>query len=64
MPEAKALSKAFAGAGAVEWLMAYRPDATADYVGLQRITGTLAGTLSVQSGATLGGSGISQAVPR
>jgi len=24
-------------------LMAYRPDATADYVGLQRITGTLAG---------------------
>ncbi len=32
-----------AGAGTVEWLMAYRPDATADYVGLQRITGTLAG---------------------
>jgi Protein of unknown function (DUF3224) len=31
------------GAGAVEWLMAYRPDATADYVGLQRITGTLGG---------------------
>jgi hypothetical protein len=32
-----------AGAGAVEWLMAYRPDATADFVGLQRITGTLGG---------------------
>jgi Protein of unknown function (DUF3224) len=32
-----------AGDGAVEWLMAYRPDATADYVGLQRITGTLGG---------------------
>jgi hypothetical protein len=32
-----------AGDGAVEWLMAYRPDETADYVGLQRITGTLGG---------------------
>jgi hypothetical protein len=32
-----------AGDGAVVWLMAYRPDATADYVGLQRITGTLGG---------------------
>jgi hypothetical protein len=32
-----------AGAGAVEWLMAYRPDATADFVGLQRITGTVGG---------------------
>ena len=32
-----------AGDGAVEWLMAYRPDETADYVGLQRITGMLGG---------------------
>jgi Protein of unknown function (DUF3224) len=32
-----------AGAGTVEWLMAYRPDGTADFVGLQHIVGTLAG---------------------
>jgi hypothetical protein len=31
------------GAGTVEWLMAYRPDGTADFVGLQLITGTLGG---------------------
>jgi hypothetical protein len=29
------------GEGAVEWLMCYRPDQTADFVGLQRITGQL-----------------------
>jgi Protein of unknown function (DUF3224) len=27
------------GDGAVEWLMCYRPDETADFVGLQRVTG-------------------------
>ena len=27
------------GEGAVEWLMCYRPDQTADFVGLQRIVG-------------------------
>jgi hypothetical protein len=27
------------GEGAVEWLMCYRPDQTADFVGLQRIDG-------------------------
>jgi Protein of unknown function (DUF3224) len=27
------------GEGSVEWLMCYRPDQTADFVGLQRITG-------------------------
>ena len=29
------------GEGAVEWLMCYRPDETADFVGLQRIVGRL-----------------------
>jgi hypothetical protein len=31
------------GEGAVEWLMCYRPDQTADFVGLQRIVGTIGG---------------------
>lgn len=31
------------GEGAVEWLMCYRPDRTADFVGLQRIAGRMAG---------------------
>jgi Protein of unknown function (DUF3224) len=29
------------GEGSVEWLMCYRPDKTADFVGLQRIDGRL-----------------------
>jgi hypothetical protein len=29
------------GEGSVEWLMCYRPDGTADWVGMQRIVGTL-----------------------
>jgi hypothetical protein len=29
------------GDGAAQWLMAYRPDGTAHFVGLQRITGTI-----------------------
>jgi hypothetical protein len=29
------------GEGSVEWLMCYRPDATADFVGLQRIVGRI-----------------------
>jgi hypothetical protein len=29
------------GEGAVEWLMCYRPDKTADFVGLQRIVGRI-----------------------
>ena len=32
-----------AGESTVEWLMCYRPDQTADFVGLQRIVGTLGG---------------------
>ncbi len=31
------------GDGAVHWLMLYRPDKTATFVGLQRLTGTVAG---------------------
>lgn len=31
------------GDGAVHWLMLYRPDKTARFVGLQRITGTVGG---------------------
>lgn len=31
------------GTGAVDWLMCYRPDKTADFVGVQRIRGTLDG---------------------
>ena len=32
-----------AGDGAVHWLMAFRPDGTARFVGLQRFSGTLLG---------------------
>lgn len=31
------------GDGAVTWLMSYRPDGTAHYIGLQRISGSVAG---------------------
>ena len=31
------------GKGSVRWLMAYRPDGTAHYVGLQRVEGTVQG---------------------
>ena len=34
-------SGAAEGDGAAQWLMAYRPDGTAHFVGLQRITGTI-----------------------
>ena len=32
-----------AGEGAAQWLMAYRPDGTARFVGLQLVEGTMAG---------------------
>jgi hypothetical protein len=35
----QAFSGDIEGEGAVEWLMCYRPDETADFVGLQRVTG-------------------------
>lgn len=31
------------GEGQVEWLMCYRPDQTADFVGLQRVVGRIGG---------------------
>jgi hypothetical protein len=46
------------GEGEVHWLMAYRPDETADYIGLQRITGRLggrSGTFVLQTSGTFDG---------
>lgn len=46
------------GEGEVHWLMAYRPDETADYIGLQRITGSLggrSGTFVLQTYGTFDG---------
>ena len=47
------------GEGSVEWLMCYRPDQTADFVGLQRITGQLgerSGSFALlQTGGTFDG---------
>jgi Protein of unknown function (DUF3224) len=37
------LSGDIEGEGAVQWLMCYRPDKTADFVGLQRIAGSVGG---------------------
>jgi len=45
-------SGAIEGDGSVEWLMCYRPDGTADFVGLQRIDATIdgrSGTVVVRS---------------
>jgi uncharacterized protein DUF3224 len=39
----QAFSGEIEGEGAVHWLMAYRPDKTATYVGLQRIKGVIGG---------------------
>jgi hypothetical protein len=46
------------GEGAVEWLMCYRPDETADFVGLQRVSGQVgerAGTFVLQMAGTFDG---------
>ena len=37
------LSGDIEGEGTVRWLMAYRPDGTAHYTGIQHVTGSLAG---------------------
>ena len=37
------LSGDLEGAGTVRWLMAYRPDGTAHYTGIQRVTGSIGG---------------------
>jgi hypothetical protein len=47
------------GEGSVRWQMAYRPDRTADWIGMQQVTGTLAGrsgTFVLQSAGTFDGS--------
>jgi hypothetical protein len=42
------------GQGSVEWLMCYRPDATAHFVGLQRIEGRVDGKLGAITLETVG----------
>jgi hypothetical protein len=47
------------GHGEVEWLMCYRPDNTADFVGLQRIVGRVgehSGSIVLESTGTFDGS--------
>ena len=46
------------GSGAVEWLMCYRPDGTASFVGLQRITGRVgerSGSFVLETAGTFDG---------
>jgi Protein of unknown function (DUF3224) len=46
------------GDGAVEWLMCYRPDETADFLGLQRIVGQVgerSGSVVLQMSGTFDG---------
>jgi hypothetical protein len=54
----QAFSGDIAGEGAVEWLMCYRPDQTADFVGLQRVIGQLgdrSGTFVLQTAGSFDG---------
>ncbi|MCK9493951.1 MAG: DUF3224 domain-containing protein [Dehalococcoidia bacterium] len=46
---------ALVGQGRVRWLMSYRPDGTAQYVGLQRFEGTLDGRRGSFVAETSGG---------
>ena len=46
------------GAGDVHWLMCYRPDETADFIGLQRVAGSVgerAGTFVLRTHGTFDG---------
>jgi hypothetical protein len=46
------------GEGSVEWLFCYRPDKTADFVGLQRVTGQIGsrnGSVVLRSAGTFDG---------
>jgi hypothetical protein len=55
---AQALSGDMEGEGSAEWLMCYRPDKTATFVGLQRLTGRLGdldGSFVVESHGTFDG---------
>jgi hypothetical protein len=54
----QAYSGGIEGNGEVEWLMCYRPDGTASFVGLERITGRvgeLSGTFVLESAGTFDG---------
>ena len=54
----QAFSGDIEGDGAVEWLMCYRPDETADFVGLQRVSGQVgdrSGTFVLQMAGTFDG---------
>jgi hypothetical protein len=54
----QAFSGDIGGDGAVEWLMCYRPDETADFVGLQRVDGQVgerAGSFVLQMTGTFDG---------
>lgn len=50
----QALSGDIEGTGKVEWLMCYREDGTADFVGMQVIEGSVAGRLGVFVSTTVG----------
>lgn len=55
---AQDLSGDIEGEGSAEWLMCYRPDKTATFVGLQRMTGTIGercGSFVVESHGTFDG---------
>jgi hypothetical protein len=54
----QAFSGDIEGEGAVEWLMCYRPDETADFVGLQRVDGRVgerSGSFVLQNAGTFDG---------
>jgi hypothetical protein len=51
---AQRFSGAIDGDGTVEWLMCYRPDGTAHFVGLQRIDGTIDGRSGVVVVSSIG----------
>lgn len=50
----QAFEGGLAGEGSVRWLMAYRPDGTAHYVGIQRFAGTLDGKRGSFTAETVG----------
>ena len=54
----QAISGDIEGQGEVEWLMCYRPDKTADFVGLQRVVGRIGerlGSFVLESTGTFDG---------
>src|SRR5436305_12617685 len=51
----QAFSGDIEGDGSVQWLMCYRPDKTADFVGLQRLPGKIGGRAGTAVPTTAGG---------